>query len=279
MPYSLHSIQHRFDFLFPLFDFQAFSSLDVYRKAAQQAEKLTKFYHLLGELGIGRGVKFPEIVIMGENYLQSLQSYLDVGSNISSGSSSLSKPELSLQLVPFNQPKKEAEERMKKAAEKQFDDTWRTLFGLDKYSAPVPSSHNPQPNLLLTSSSQSVQHFPTSPVLSPSIDEQLLRSLHETAEAQKRVFLHSNSVSVQDPFAASAKISPPPYVQMAIRAQQQMAMLIERQLTARHLYYSYAMRGLPVPFEVQRTFAGPYRNLANPDNIGVRYGNVLVPYS
>ena len=46
----------------------------------------------------------------------------------------------------------------------------------------------------------------------------------------------------EDPFAASAAVPPPPYVQMALRAQQQLAMELERRLLSQRAQYMLAVR-------------------------------------
>ncbi|CAI7920063.1 unnamed protein product [Closterium sp. NIES-54] len=153
-------------------------------------------------------------------------------------------------------------------------------------------------------------------------DQLLLDSLYEAAQAQKHA---SDATAARlggaggsgvgasaagaggsggangDPFAASAAVPPPPYVQMALRAQQQLAMELQRRMLSQHARFFAAARsagGADAMFAAswmvqqkqmqvyqQQQYqarpggvvvgpSGPY----NWNGVGVQYGNVLIPF-
>eukprot|EP00271_Cylindrocystis_brebissonii_P009785 TRINITY_DN2505_c0_g1_i1.p1 TRINITY_DN2505_c0_g1~~TRINITY_DN2505_c0_g1_i1.p1 ORF type:complete len:647 (+),score=109.13 TRINITY_DN2505_c0_g1_i1:165-2105(+) len=142
-----------------------------------------------------------------------------------------------------------------------------------------------------------IPHLPQ-PQLPGGFDQLLLDSMYEAAEAQRRAQhaasnpglagMHSLGGGMAgptsrgpDPFGPSSSVPPPPYVQMALRAQQQMAGLLQQRMMAQHSQYSARMQGAIVPASVQQQagLPGPFNNCRNPDNVGVMYNGVLVPYS
>ncbi|CAI5955952.1 unnamed protein product [Closterium sp. NIES-64] len=154
-------------------------------------------------------------------------------------------------------------------------------------------------------------------------DQLLLDSLYEAAQAQK----HASDATaarlggaggsgvgagaaaavggiggaIGDPFAASAAVPPPPYVQMALRAQQQLAMELQRRMLSQHARFFAAARsagGADAMFaaswmvqqkqmqvyQQQQYMARPGGVVVGPsgpynwNGVGVQYGNVLIPF-
>eukprot|EP00897_Mesotaenium_endlicherianum_P003136 jgi/Mesen1/2850/ME000174S02103 len=407
---------------------QALSALDTYRWAARQAEELAALYRLYGEVGVGRGVQFPSVTIMGESYIRSLENYVTEEGSSNSRSPvrpmtpAQSQAERVLQSQQAARHAAAVQATIKAAADEQFDATADALFSshltyapssaaspVSSYRAsPVlsvdgtaypydirnplaqvgpspyslaqstprsqnqehgrlhsnsyssqrqpgqhqqdqiptpPQSHHqhqhqnqsltltllpPKPSkpvsweaALDSTLTQRVELGPSSwelalvsqpakdlvsyapqPTMLGGFDQLLLDSLYEAAEAQRRVYQAAAANSAgrlpsqpglqgqgnSDPFAASGSFPPPPYVQMALRAQQQMAMLLERRMMTQHAHYSRMMHcasstAVPSPFSSPQGLSWaqshPHnlvKNNWNWSGIGVRYGNVLVPY-
>ena len=98
-----------------------------------------------------------------------------------------------------------------------------------------------------------------------------------------------------DPFAASAAVPPPPYVQMALRAQQQLAMELERRLLSQRAQYMVAVRrgeagvtggtgnvhmsgGGGMAVAAGMGIGGEMGACYSWTGGGVRYGGVVVPF-
>ena len=86
---------------------QAYRALEMYKRAANQAERLALLYQQYAEIGIGSGVQYPTVAVLGENYLRSLETYL--------AEEGVGKPSATQQVSA----------QVKAVADRQFDETWR----------------------------------------------------------------------------------------------------------------------------------------------------------
>lgn len=55
---------------------QAMKALEVCRASEKQGQGLSDLYTLLGSLGVGRGVAFPAVAVMGDSYISSLEQFV-----------------------------------------------------------------------------------------------------------------------------------------------------------------------------------------------------------
>eukprot|EP00850_Spirogloea_muscicola_P000627 SM000002S05707 [mRNA] locus=s2:1750148:1750745:- [translate_table: standard] len=142
-------------------------------------------------------------------------------------------------------------------------------------------------------------------------DQLLLDSLYDSGEAQQRALAPATGPAANphgrlrasapppalalmappgpDPFAASASIAPPAYVQMALRARQQQEMMAQQaamldyyhgagQMQLRRAWDDTYIYGMTMRQRHHLNLL-PWRcSNGSVDALGVRYGSFLVPY-
>ncbi|KAL2482725.1 putative clathrin assembly protein [Forsythia ovata] len=83
----------------------AFKALDIYRRAGQQAEKLSEFYEVCKNLDIGRGEKFIKIEQPPASFLQAMEEYVREAPRASTVRKDLNFDEKSKVILPIEYKK------------------------------------------------------------------------------------------------------------------------------------------------------------------------------
>ncbi|CAN4103541.1 unnamed protein product [Withania somnifera] len=254
----------------------ALRSLDIYRRAGQQAEALSEFYEICKSIDVGRGEKFIKIEQPPASFLQAMEEYVREAPRASSvrRDSSLDEPSPAVA---------ELDEKNSLAL---------AIIPVGSTNPPASTGSNLTNGtsgweLALVEAPSSNENATTASKMAGGLDKLTLDSLYDDAMRQTSQNVSYNpwepapavAPMMQnvgyDPFYVSNMVAAPTNVQMAAMANQQQAFTLQQQ----QQHYHHMMMTPPQPQATANPFANPYGATANPYGPVMPVQTAYNPYS
>ncbi|KAK6945147.1 AP180 N-terminal homology (ANTH) domain [Dillenia turbinata] len=284
----------------------AVKALDIYRKAGQQAERLSEFYEVCKNLDIGRGEKFIKIEQPPASFLQTMEEYVTVDKaapKVVLAIEYKKAPEVQEELPPSPPPPEPVKEEVPVTKPPEPD-----LLGLNDQSpdasvldeknalalaiVPVDQPTAAAPNLengttgwelaLVTAPSPN-ESARSASKLAGGLDRLTLDSLYDDALRRSSQNVSYNpweanpmtgptmQQNIHDPFYASNGVAAPYSVQMVAMANQQQAFMFQQQ--------QQMMTMSPQLQQPANPFANTYGASVHPYGAGMPVQAAYDPYS
>ncbi|KAI3446875.1 hypothetical protein Pfo_003540 [Paulownia fortunei] len=216
----------------------ALKALDIYRRAGQQAERLSEFYEICKTLDVGRGERFIKIEQPPASFIQAMEEYVREAPRSSTARKDLAD----------DKPKAILAIEYKKSSEVKEEQNAMALAIVPVGVAEQPGSTGPNLangttgwELALVTAPSSNESAAGASKLAGGLDKLTLDSLYDDAIRRNNQHVSynpweqapmGNSMMPQiahDPFYASNTVAAPPSVQMAAMSNQQHAFLFQPQ--------------------------------------------------
>ncbi|KVI11700.1 AP180 N-terminal homology (ANTH) domain-containing protein [Cynara cardunculus var. scolymus] len=264
----------------------ALKALDIYRRAGQQAERLSEFYEICKNFDVGRGERFIKIEQPPSSFLQTMEEYVKEAPRASTVRKDLAVDDKPKGILAIEY-KKEAEVPEKRSQSpplaepvpepaQSLDDPVTEAAEFDEKNsmalAIVPVVDPPASTPITSVNGTSGWEL----ALAGGLDKLTLDSLYDDAIRRTNQNVSYNpweqnrmggammpSQMAPDPFYASNAIAAPQNIQMAAMAQQQQAFLFQQQ------QQQMMMMAPPLPQQSSNPFANPYGATPHPYGSGV----------
>ncbi|RLM55274.1 putative clathrin assembly protein [Panicum miliaceum] len=284
------------DMYFEMPKYDAIKALEIYKRAGQQAEKLSNFYDQCKHLDLARTFQFPTLRQPPPSFLVTMEEYIREAPRANIESKSLENEE--------NQPsdnEEAAPQETEKLVEENLDEEVNPMIAdLEASNAlalaiVAPGNENKMSNsrdlfaldksgweLALVTAPSNHTNQQMDNQLAGGFDKLLLDSLYEDEARRQQIAsvtytgsLAANPFASNDPFAMSNSFAPPSNVQLAMMAEQQQYYQAQQQQYFQVQQQQQMVMLPPQTYQQQSQYSAPSSQAALSNPFGDPFSSLV----